>query len=132
MIDITNTHLLPLSSHLRRYTFTFRDELDFHGLLETAMLEGGWHVEREVILGAKDRIDFVVQRKADGILDKVRVGVEVKVKASPVQVERQLRRYALHPSIDGILVVSSSVQLARLPKTIGPMPIHVVVLGTTL
>ncbi len=125
-MNILATHLLPLSAHISRYTFNFRDELELHGLLEQAMRDDGWHVEREVKLGEKDRIDFVVQRVVDGKPSGVEVGVEVKVKASLAHVERQLRRYATHPRLAGILVISCSVQLTRLPSFIAGKPVHVV------
>lgn len=132
MNDIEINHLLPLSAHLLLYSFNFRDEIDFHGLLEQAMRDGGWIVDHEVKLGEKDRIDFVVRRVVDGKVSEVEVGVEVKVKCSPAQVERQLTRYVVHPRLAGILVVSCSVQLARLPRAILNKPIHVMVVSATI
>lgn len=132
MTSIELLHLHPLATHLSQYTFNFRDELDLHSLLEQAMTDGVWHVEREVKLGEKDRIDFVVERVGGGRRSGVEVGVEVKVKASVTQVERQLRKYAVHERLAGIVVVSCSVQLHRLPKLINNKPIHVALVGTTL
>jgi hypothetical protein len=132
MTTIHHSHLLPLSTTLSRYTFSFRDEVELHGLLEQAMRDGEWHIEREVKLGEKDRIDFVVQRSVDGKPNGMAIGVEVKVKASLAQVERQLRRYAVHPRLAGILVVSCSVQLKRLPSVIEGKPIHVALVATSI
>jgi hypothetical protein len=121
------TDLIHLSTHISRYSFNFRDEVELHGLLEQAMHDGGWHVEREVKLGDKDRIDFMAQRMIDGKASGIEVGVEAKVKASLAQVERQLRRYAAHARVACILVVSCSVQLSRLPPTIEGKPIRVAI-----
>jgi hypothetical protein len=132
MTTIEIHNLLPLSSHLARYSFNFRDEIEFHGLLEQAMRDGGWIVDHEVKLGEKDRIDFVVRRVVEGKASEVEVGVEVKVKCSLAQVERQLKRYLAHPRLASVLVVSCSVQLARLPKTILDKPVHVMIMSATL
>lgn len=120
--------LQTLSTTLRAYSFNFRDELELHDLLEQAMAADGWVVEREVKLSEKDRIDFVVHRKDAGGV----VGVEVKVKASVANVERQLRRYAAHERIEGLLVVSCTIQLKRLPEEIGGKPVRVTILSDTI
>jgi hypothetical protein len=129
---ITN-HLTSLSHLLARYQYQFRDELELQDAIAQIMQDDvRWRVEREVPLSPKDRIDFIVERMMEGKGDGVEVGVEVKVKAPLAYVERQLKRYAEHSRLAGMLVVSSSVQLARLPKEICGKPIRVCLVGTTL
>ena len=153
MTTSSPTQLLSsLSTLLRSYSFNFRDELDLHDSLEQVMVAGGFKVEREVRLGAKDRIDFMVRgnngessasfaplfhaHRDDFVAhekdDGWEVGVEVKVKASVANVERQLKRYAEHGRVGGLLVVSCGVQLMRLPEEIGGKPVRVAILSDTI
>lgn len=58
-------------------------------------------VEREVRLGAGGIIDFVVG------FGWREFGVEVKLKGRPEEIRRQLRRYAEHRSIAGLILVTA-------------------------
>ncbi|MGV3617929.1 MAG: hypothetical protein ACO1SV_21600 [Fimbriimonas sp.] len=65
------------------------------GLLPTAT------VEREVRIGERGRLDFLVSR------DGVRIAVECKIdQTGRAAVYRQVRRYAEHAQIDGVVILA--------------------------
>lgn len=55
-----------------------------------------WQPQREVRI-AGGIIDFVVDT----------TGVEVKLKGQPAAIERQMKRYAAEPGIDGLVLVTA-------------------------
>lgn len=77
------------------------------------------HVEREVRLDGRSRIDLLV----DG-----RVGVEVKVAGSRGAAARQVGRYLRDERIVGLVLVTSRVR-HRLPSSIEGKPVVVVSLA---
>lgn len=85
-------------------------------LFETA----GFAADREVALGPAERPDFMI----DGI------AIEVKVKGTRDQLERQITRYAGHDHVAGVLVVTNRVRHRDLPPLINGKPVHVVCLAT--
>lgn len=74
---------------------------------------------REYRLSEKDIIDFY--------LPSLKLGIEVKIKGSPVSIYRQLQRYCLHQEIDHIVLVT--VRTMGLPERIENKPAHLVTLG---
>lgn len=74
---------------------------------------------REMPLNRADRIDFLLAN---------RIGVEVKIKGSRSDLVRQLQRYAKSPLLNEIVLVTSRMQLARLPDIIGGKRVYVAVL----
>lgn len=64
-------------------------------------------VEREVALSARDRADLMV----DGVC------VEVKVAGSAGQVLAQLRRYATHPQVESLVLLTRRAQHCVLRTT---------------
>jgi alkanesulfonate monooxygenase SsuD/methylene tetrahydromethanopterin reductase-like flavin-dependent oxidoreductase (luciferase family) len=107
-----------VAAHISRHRFTYRDERDLQeGIAE--LLGGEHHVEREVRLNAADRVDLLV----DGSLC-----IETKIAGSPQAVRRQLERYAAHPDIAAILLVTSRVR-HDVPHEMNGKPVIVAMLG---
>jgi hypothetical protein len=79
-----------------RLAMTTEDALQrgIHDVLEEAW---GDRVKREVRLSRADRIDFMVDS----------VGVECKVKGGQHELIRQLLRYAEHPAITELVLVTT-------------------------
>lgn len=114
--------LEPICRVLRSGRFDLSTEksaqADIHQLL-VRELPPGWDVEREVRLSAHDIPDFVIAGQ---------VVVEVKVKRSACgDVLGQLRRYARHESITGLIVATNRSLVA--PETLGGKPLRFVSLG---
>lgn len=86
---------------LRRHRFTFASESELQAGIAEVLRTAQIPFEREVTIGARDRIDFLV----DG------VGVEVKINGSADNLIRQLSRYAQAAVITELLVVSSRCKL---------------------
>ncbi len=76
----------------------------------------GAPVEREVMLSATDRPDLLVGG----------VCVEVKVAGSAAQVLAQLRRYAKHPQVESLVLLTRRAQHRGLPTDVDGKPLTVV------
>ena len=80
---------------------------------------------REHQLTPRDRPDFFV-----GFVRGV--AVEVKVKGTLASATRQLFRYAEHPTVTGVLLVTTLNRLAVMPDTACGKPLAVLCLGDFL
>lgn len=101
------------------YRFRGLCEDDYQRSIETVLTDAGVSHRREVQLTARDRIDFMVEA----------VGVEVKTQGSAVNLLRQLGRYAQHPDVEELLVVSTVTRLVRgLPAAVHGVPVTATVL----
>lgn len=78
----------------------------------------GYCFEREFALNGRDRPDFVV-----GLAPVI--AIELKVKSSPAEVMRQLARYAEHPDVSGMLLITTRSAHTSLPATLGGKPLAV-------
>lgn len=99
---------------LENKRFRFTCETDLQDGIEIALKTAGLPFERESVLSARDRPDFVVA----GIY-----AIEVKIKGTLPEAVRQLQRYTEHPQIHALLLVGSPYWIRQLPNTIGGKPI---------
>lgn len=90
-----------LAHGLPRLVMPSRDEIRLHHGIDQALrsLLADVEVQPEHSLSAADRIDF--------FLPSVGLGLEVKVKESPLTVIRQLSRYAAHAEVRHLLLVTT-------------------------
>jgi hypothetical protein len=84
--------------HLGAYRYASGDEASFQRGVDQALFASPFNFEREVALGPRARIDFLV---AGGI------GVELKIDGATASVSRQLARYARHGRIRGLILVTT-------------------------
>ena len=105
-----------IESLLRAHRFRFVVERELQQGIDQVLGAADLPVRREVSLGQAGVIDFLIGD----------LGLEVKTSGSLAAVTRQLHRYAQHPAIAELLLVTSRMQLARLPATMNGKPIHVV------
>jgi hypothetical protein len=103
---------------LRRYRFNYEDEDRLQEGIAAALTAAGFEVEREVRLTRGSRIDLLVGR----------VGIEVKVAGTPIDVASQLARYALCDRIDGLVLVTSRPR-HRMVSVVEGKPVEVVQLA---
>lgn len=101
---------------LNRWRFTDTDEHALQAGIDQALREAGYVPRREVILSPRDRIDFMIGH----------LGIEVKVAGTAATVIRQLRRYAAHPDIDSLMLVTTRVQLSALGGCSLSVPLRIV------
>jgi hypothetical protein len=95
---------------LARRAFRFNTEEELADGIELAFKEDGIVYEREVRLGERDRVDFMVGALA----------IEVKIKGGISPLTRQVARYVKHERVEAIMVCTSSRQYASLlPPAIG-------------
>lgn len=97
-------------------TYQFICEADLQQLVAAALSEAGISYGREIPLSRRDRIDLMAGR----------VGVECKIAGQAGEVWRQLHRYAEHPSVDELVLVTARLRLAAAaPRNVG-VPLYVV------
>lgn len=99
--------------------YGYRDERDLHDGLAAAFDDADVDYRHEVhITGG--RIDFVVGR----------VGVEVKIKGSVADLQRQIEGYAPEAAIDEFLVVTTRPTHRAIPRvTSNGKPVRVITIG---
>lgn len=89
--------------------------------LESALADGGWQFSREHRLSDQDVPDFLVT------VEGVSVVVELKIRAQRKRIFRQLERYALHDSVDTVVLLTGTAM--QLPPEIRGKPARVISLG---
>jgi len=99
---------------LEKCRFRFASETDLQAGIAQAMDAAGLAYEREKVLTATDRPDFVVED---------RIVLEIKIQGSIAAALRQVDRYTRHASIDTVLLVGTPHWLHRVPSEIGGKPV---------
>jgi hypothetical protein len=102
---------------LRGHRFRFTDEDQLQEGITAVLERAGFSPQREVRLGAADRIDIMVGS----------IGIEVKIAGSATGVFEQLQRYAAHEEITALVLVTSKYQ--RLPDEAGGKPLSTISLA---
>ena len=106
---------------LKRFHFSYQNELELQDGIAQALSAATIPYEREKRLTPTDRPDFFV----DGIV------LEVKIKGATRAVLRQLNRYAGHESVKAILLVTTrSLQAFQVPESMNDKPVRVLCLTT--
>ena len=106
-----------IATLLRAARFQFSSEDDLQRGIDGLLKSRGLTVQREVVLGPHDRIDFLL----DG-----GIGIEVKVRGNASDLGRQVERYMENPRVSTVIVVTSRMTHQMLPETISEKPVLVV------
>lgn len=101
------------------FRFRYQNEDRLHDGIGQVLADGGITAIAEARLGARDRIDFLAGT----------TGIEVKIAGTPAEVTRQLRRYAEHPEIAALVLVTTRARHRSVPVEIGGKPVRVVFLS---
>ncbi len=91
-----------------------RDEKVAQAQLESLLQTAGFEFKREHRLSANDIPDFLITQGGFSII------VEMKTRAQRMKIYRQLERYAQHPTVDGIILLSGTAMV--IPELIGDKP----------
>lgn len=106
---------------LKKISGIFHSEKELQDAIEAALEKNMIAFRREPILTKHDRPDFF----------EITTGtvIEVKIKGSASDVALQVLRYASHPDVKEIIIVTTKFQhLAKLPRMVGKKPVSVVVI----
>ena len=106
---------------LRGCPVRYASELSFHRDLAAGLVAAGIACERERRLTPMDRLDLAVD------VEGGMIAIEVKVKGGVSEVDRQVARYAAHPNVVAVVVVSSRVLHAQAARESNGKPVHVVI-----
>ncbi len=98
-----------LVTAIRGYQFNFSNEADLQAGIEEVLKAQGFSFERECVLEGAGVIDFLLEGG---------IGIEVKIKGSPVLVTRQLLRYAGCEAVKELVLVTARSRLGDLPDTL--------------
>jgi hypothetical protein len=104
-----------LASLLSHYRHRYDNEGELQASIAKVLGSHGIAFEREVRLSDKDRPDFMVGG----------VAIEVKVASSRADVLRQLARYAEHPEVSGMVLVTSKACHLNMPAQLLGKPLAV-------
>jgi hypothetical protein len=110
-----------LADVIGRHRYRFSNERDLQDGIQRVLELNSIGHSREYRLTGHDIVDFLVGD----------VGIEVKVSGSPVQVYRQLARYAESEEIAGLILVTARTQLSPAKIILGK-PVKTVKLGAFL
>lgn len=110
---MTGEQIATVLQHCR---FRCQNEDELQRAIAIVLGDAKQEFEREVSLGPNNRIDFMV----------CGVGIEVKVDGSPCEAMRQLQRYAQVERVDELVLVTTRIQVGRLPSSVLGKPLHVV------
>lgn len=109
-------------------------ELEFQDAIARAFDGARVGYGRERPLGAEDRPDFLVPFRMGsediGTLHVPLAGllaVEVKIQGPVSALEAQAARYAAHPSVNAVLIVSPLMRHGMVSGRIGGKPLYIVV-----
>jgi len=106
---------------LGRNRFRAPSEALLQEAIAKVFTQDGIAFEREVSIGGRERIDFLV----DGVL-----GLEIKVDGSLSEITRQLHRYAQCERIRELVLATTRTRHRSLPDTLAGKPIHVLYIGS--
>ena len=106
-----------LIAGLSRYRFSLTSEKTLQSEIGGALTTLGYQFDREVALFDGAIIDFLVGN----------IGIEVKIKGSPLRIFRQLERYCASPRVAELLFLTAKT--IGLPDTISGKPAHIISLG---
>lgn len=101
---------------LERYRYEEASEDELQRAVASALVIEGIAFDRERSLSRTDRIDFWADR----------TGIECKTAGSLAEVTRQLFRYAESAEVDALILVTTRLKLARVPRQINGKAVHVV------
>lgn len=96
--------------------YQHRDETQLQELIAEVLAGVGYTATREVGLSPASRIDLVVEP---------RIGIEVKVAGSVVDVAGQIQRYARTGDLDALVLVTTRAEHTALPARLGGLPVLV-------
>ena len=115
---------LEITGLLRRHRIPFGTEQDMQDAVQAILNRNHVQHAREVLLSAKDRIDF--------LSDGSHVGIECKVSGSRSAVLAQLVRYAEHAQVTALILVTSRHTHRFACDEINGKPLFVVWVGGSL
>lgn len=104
-----------LADLLRHFEFNYWNEKVLQDGIEEALTRCGLEFSRELRLGPRSRIDFMVEG----------IGIEVKTASSRDLVLRQLKRYAEFESVEGLVLVTNRLKHV-FPSDLDGKPLEVV------
>lgn len=91
----------------RRYNVTCERELQ--EAVESILLQASVKFVREYRIGPKDRVDFMVDPG---------IALELKVGGRPAQLVEQLQRYAMHPDVTSVILMTTRMTHCCMPSTL--------------
>ena len=100
--------------------FRYSGEDDLQAGIEQLLAGDGIVFKREVPITKRDRIDFLLKEPG--------IGIEVKVDGSLSSVIRQLFRYAEHPDIKDLILVTTRMKHSSIPDSANGKPLYLVYL----
>ena len=105
---------------LRRVTIRpGRPEAVLQAAVADALRAAGIPATHEYVLGPRDRVDFLA---AHGI------AIECKAAGRTPDVIAQVTRYAVHAVVTAVVLITTRLRHARLPRTVAGKPARLIVL----
>ena len=107
-----------IAALLNTFKFTFENEKELQGGIESVLTSARFVFKREVPLGGRQNIiDFLIEPT---------IGLEVKIQSGLSSVTRQLYRYAESDKITHLILVTSCMRHTQIPAEMVSKPLTVI------
>lgn len=106
---------MAILAALSRGRFLASDEASVQRAVARELDRAGLEFKREKRIGARDRLDFLVEDC---------VALELKVRGPEKAILRQLHRYAEHGIVRAIVVAGTCHSVLRLPGAVRGKPLY--------
>lgn len=110
----------PVLVALSAYRFVAHDEHRLYEGLSLAFTSAGLVFERERVLAFPDR----KTGRLDYYVPSTGLAIEVKVQGASATILRQIARYASHPDVAGVLLVTTLARLMLAPTHLSNKPVR--------
>ena len=104
-----------LAALIAGHRYSYASESELQQGIASVLATAGIEYQREGILSARDRLDFMVGP----------IAIEVKIADPRAAVLRQLHRYTQHPEVTAIILVTRKARHLDMPATLNGKSIHV-------
>ena len=116
---------------IKGYSFAYTNEDELQRGIDRVFQQEDVSYEREFRLSDKDRLDFFVHSSSVASDLRTGIAIEVKIDGTLTDLTRQVHRYMQDDLVEGVVVVTPKMRLARMPEEMNGKPLGVALLSSS-